>query len=272
MAILVDLNQVVLSNLMQQINITKSETVEENFLRHMILNSIRSYKTKFGREFGEIVLCNDTSNYWRKDVFPYYKANRKKAQENSLFDWNLIFGSLNKIKDEIRETFPYKFVAVPRCEADDVIAVLTRVFHNTEKILIVSGDKDFVQLYKYPNVQQYSPVQKKFITEESPEKFLREKIIYGDSGDGIPNIVSDDNTFVSGKRQSRVTSKIIESAENHPNFKRNQILIDFDYIPDLLANQILEEYGKPMVGAKDKVYPYLINNKLKLLLTAHGEF
>ena len=270
--ILVDLNQVVLSNLMQQLNIIKTDKVEESFLRHMVLNSIRSYKNKFGAEYGEIILCNDTSNYWRKDYFPHYKANRKKAQENSLFDWNLIFQSLNKIKDEIRENFPYKFVAVPRCEADDVIAVLTRTYHSTQKILIVSGDRDFVQLFKYPNVYQYAPVQKKFITEEYPDQFLEEKVIYGDAGDGVPNIASDDDTFVSGKRQRRVTSKIIETAETHPNYKRNKILIDFDSIPDWVFAQILEEYRKPMKGSKDKVYPYLINNKLKLLLTAHGEF
>ena len=270
--ILVDLNQVVLSNLMQQINITKSENVEENFLRHMVLNSIRSYKTKFGHEFGEIVLCNDTYNYWRKDVFPYYKANRKKAQESSLYDWNVIFQSLNKIKDEIREVFPYKFVAVPRCEADDVIAVLTRAYCQSEKVLIVSGDHDFVQLFKYPNVQQYSPVQKKFITEENSVEFLREKIIYGDSGDGVPNIASEDDTFVAGKRQRRVTNKIIEALETNPNYQRNKVLIDFDCIPDMVSDAILAEFKKPMTGSKDKVYPYLINNKLKLLLTAHGEF
>ena len=181
--ILVDLNQIVISNLMQQINITNNENVEENFLRHMILTSLKSIKTKFS-QYGEMVLCNDSTHSWRKDVFPYYKANRKKFREKSLYDWNVIFTSLNKIKKEIKENFPYKFIEVEHAEADDVIATL--VMYNVDKeFLIISGDRDFVQLQKYGlTVKQYSPVQKKFIVEKSPHLSIIIKILRGDLGDG----------------------------------------------------------------------------------------
>lgn len=272
MAILVDLNQVVLSNLMQQLNIIGGSTVEEGFLRHMILSSLRSYKKKFGEEYGELVICNDTGNYWRKEIFPQYKANRKRSQENSEFDWNLIFAILNKIKSEIRENFPYKFISIPRCEADDIIAVLSKELSTRESVLIVSGDKDFVQLFKFPGVSQYSPVLKKFITEADPEGYLRNKIIYGDPGDGIPNIASDDKTFVEGRRQRRVGAKLISEGNANLFWKRNEVLIDFSFIPEWAKTEILEGFKKPAIGTKESVHKYLQNNSMKLLLAAHGEF
>jgi len=276
MPILVDLNQVVISNLMQQINITKNEQVEEAFLRHMILNSLRSFKNKFGEEYGDMVICNDTTNYWRKKIFPYYKANRKKSRDNSIFDWNVIFQILNKIKDEIRENFPYRYISVASCEADDIIATLTKKSCKEEKVLIVSGDKDFVQLFKYPNVKQYSPVQKKFVEESDPVEFLRQKCIYGDAGDGVPNIASDDDTFATGRRQGRVTQKLIEQMQSNPrikqNWERNLRLISFEYIPPEIEEAILLAYNEPIQGSHKKLYSYLINNKMKVLLTAYGEF
>lgn len=277
--ILVDLNQTVLSNLMQQINITKNEKVEENFLRHMILASLRSYKTKFEFRFGKMIICNDTSNYWRKDYFPNYKVNRKKSQEKSILDWNVIFELLNKIKDEIRENFPWQYISVPRCEADDIIAVLAKEYAKTEEVLIVSGDKDFLQLQRYPNISQYSPVKKGFMKEAFPNSFLKEKIIYGDPGDGIPNIASDDDTFLLGKRQGRVTADAIKWALNEAatsryrrNFERNKYLIDFDCIPENISKSILEKKDDPPKGSEEKTIRYLQKNNLKVLLKAYGEY
>jgi hypothetical protein len=283
--ILLDLNQIVVSNIMQQINISKNDTVEEDFLRHMILNSIRSVKSKFGEDYGELVICSDSFNYWRKTLFPYYKANRKKSRDASIFDWNAIFKTINKIKGEIRENFPYRYIEIPTCEADDVIAILTKKYSSSEKILIISGDKDFVQLQKYPNVSQYSTIMKSWIKEEHPKKYLLEKVLSGDSGDGVPNFLSDDDTFVSeGKRQKRLTQKKIDqimscvkpesimTTAELSGYMRNKYLIDFDFIPDELQEQILTEYDKPLENTSTQVYRYLMKNGLRNLLNNIGDF
>ena len=280
-----DLNQIVISNIMQQINISKNDTVEEDFLRHMILNSIRSVKSKFGEDYGELVICSDSFNYWRKTLFPYYKANRKKSRDASIFDWNAIFKSINKIKNEIRENFPYRYIEIPTCEADDVIAILTKKYSSSEKILIISGDKDFVQLQKYPNVSQYSTIMKSWIKEEHPKIYLLEKVLNGDSGDGIPNFLSDDDTFVTeGKRQKRLTKKKIDlilssfkpesvmTSTELSGYMRNKYLIDFDFIPDDLQEVILIEYDKPLENTSTQVYRYLMKNGLKNLLNNIGDF
>ena len=154
--ILVDMNQVTLSNLMVQIG--GKSTVEPDLVRHMVLNSLRSYRTKFTEEFGELVLCYDNKTNWRRDVFPNYKHSRRKDRKSSKLDWNAIFDTLHLIRDELTEYFPYKVLEVENAEADDIIASV--VFHvasepkNYEKVLILSSDKDFIQLQKYNFVTQ----------------------------------------------------------------------------------------------------------------------
>ena len=189
MPILVDFNQVAISNLMISLKMGHINEVDEGMLRHMILNSLRFNRNKFNEKYGELVICCDGRNTWRRDVFPYYKRNRKESRAASGYDWALIFEILNTIKGELTEHFPYKVVHLDRAEADDIIAVLARNWID-EKVLILSGDKDFMQLQKYENVDQYSPVQKKFLRVKNPQEFLFEHIARGDLGDGIPNCLS----------------------------------------------------------------------------------
>ena len=278
--ILIDLNQIVIANIMQEFNIKKSDELDLGFLRHLILNSIRSIKTKFSADYGELVLCDDTSDYWRKHIFPFYKENRKKIRAKSDYNWNNIFKTLKVIKEEIAETFPYKYIAINHCEADDIIAVLSKTFYKKENILIVSNDKDFVQLYKYPNVYQYSPLVRKFLQEGDPVNFLLTKIIKGDVSDGIPNILSDDDTFVcENKRQRKITKNILENFDlnklghsSYENWLRNKKLIDFDEIPKNLEHKIIEVYHEPILGNHEKAFSYLTEHSLKLLLLMYGEF
>ena len=216
--ILVDMNQVTISNLMVQINQSKTKSVDEDLVRHMVLNSLRMYRTKFGDKFGELVLTYDSRRYWRRDYFPNYKANRKKSRESSSLDWNSIFQSLNAIRDEIRETFPYKVVEVEGAEADDCIAAIVQHISVTpnefEQILILSGDKDFIQLHKHNFVKQYSPVLKKFINNIDPSIYIREHVLRGDTSDGVPNFLSKDDTFTNGGRQRPLIKKRIETIIN----------------------------------------------------------
>jgi 5'-3' exonuclease len=252
----------------------------------MILNSIRLYKQKFSGEYGELVIACDDKNYWRRKVYPYYKANRKKAREKSELDWTKIFEALNKIRAELREVFPYPTIQVDSVEADDVIATLCSLKGATvssERILILSGDKDFNQLQKYGNVEQFDPVRKKWIKTDDPYKYVQEHIMRGDTGDGIPNFLSDDDTFVSDKRQKPLTQKKIDAwLGKDPsefcddmmlrNYKRNQQLVDFEFIPEDVKTRILDEYKAQSGKTRDRLFNYFIQNKLKNLMEVIGDF
>jgi hypothetical protein len=282
--ILIDLNQVLISNLMQQIGSNPKMKLDEPLIRHMVLNSLRSYAKQFKSKYGDIVVACDSKKYWRRDIFPFYKAHRKSDREKSEFDWHLIFQTLNKIRDELKENFPYKVIEVEGAEADDVIGVLTARLAAHEEILILSSDKDFVQLQKYQNVVQYSPILKRFVKTEDPLEYIKEHIIRGDRGDGIPNFLSPDNTFVAGERQKVISSKklkewINSSAEEFcttdimlRGYKRNQMLVDLDYIPETIKEQIVLAYDVPKSGSRQKMLNYFIENRLKNLIECLDEF
>lgn len=280
--IIVDLNQVMISTLMMQIGNHKNIKLEEDLVRHMVLNSLRAHKVKFSAEYGEMVIACDDKNYWRKQVYPYYKANRKKEREASELDWNTLFESLNNIRQELKDYFPYKVIQIEHAEADDIIAVLVKEYNHLGKLLILSGDKDFGQLQKYPNVTQYSPVLKKYISCTNPDLFLKEHILKGDSSDGIPNFLSEDNVFVMGIRQSPVTSKrlagwILQEPEQFcneamlRNYKRNQRLIDLEFVPDDIKTQTLEQYNT-QIKDRSKLFNYFIQYQLKNLMEHINEF
>jgi hypothetical protein len=277
--ILLDNSQVLIANIF---SVTKSQSkIDENFIRHLVLNTYRMVNTKFSKSYGELIICDDTSHCWRKDNFEFYKANRKRDQKKSSVDWNEIFDVMNTIRTEVRENFPYKCMAVDRVEADDVIAVLAKNYHESERVLIVSNDKDFQQLQRYPNVEQYSLMKKQFLVCDNPEKFLMEHIIKGDSSDGIPNVLSDDDTFmVQDKRQKPCGKKRIEQIMDDPsneewegNFKRNQTMIDMTMIPEIFESNILEEFGREKdCNDRSKILNYFIKNKLRNLMSSIGDF
>jgi 5'-3' exonuclease len=280
--ILLDNSQLILSTIFTQYSYSenKEEFFSEDTVRHIVLNTYRYYKNKFGKQYGDLVICDDSSDSWRKDVFPHYKATRKKNREDDSFDWKTIFNAMNKIRREVRENFPYKVISIPRCEADDIIAVLCEMFQGKQDILIISSDKDFQQLQHFTNVKQYSPIHKDFLYCENPHKFLVEHIIRGDASDGIPNILSDDDTFViEKKRQRPLSQKKLESLfESIPDYllskyERNVKLISFNSIPDEIRLEIVKEYNKPrMVNGKEKLFQYFVENKLSNLMEVINEF
>ena len=281
--IIFDYNQVAISNLMEQIGSSKT-SVDENLVRHMILNTIRTYVKKFKANYGpEVVIACDNKNYWRREIFPYYKASRKKAREASGHDWSTIFDCLNKIRDELREYSPYKVVTIETCEADDIIATLVQKYSATQKIMILSSDKDFAQLQRYPNVEQYSPILKKFINEPLPMAQLKQMVIRGDKGDGIPNILSADDCFVASVRQKPITeAKIIKWLNQKPeefcneemlrNYRRNEMLIDLTKLPEKIKDSILDTYDKVQGHTRQEFMNYMINNRLKNLIEVIDEF
>jgi len=285
--ILVDFSQVMISNIMMQLTNNDSK-LDEDMVRHMVLSSIRLYKRKFGAEYGNIVICADGPSYWRREIYPHYKAGRKKAREKSAHDWNLIFTALHKIRDEIEENMPYAVLRFDRAEADDIIGALCHAYGQhgivTEKILIISGDKDFAQLQKYDNVTQFSPIAKKFITPDvNPERFKQYHILQGDSGDGVPNFLSPDDTFVSGGRQKPLPKKKLEEwtllqpedycqGDMLRNYHRNKMMVDLDCIPQELQDEIVTTYNNYTFNPRNKIFDYFIKYKLRQLTEAISEF
>ena len=282
MPVLVDYNQVFISGLMRQPNLMK-KGVQIDLVRHIVLNQIRMYRSKYNKKYGELVICCDNRNYWRKTVFPFYKANRKKMRDTSDYDWNGIFDGLNQIKSELYEHFPYKVIEVCTCEADDIIAVI--VSHSPPSpTLILSGDKDFMQLQKFEHVEQYSPMQKKFLRCNKPEQTLKEHILRGDKSDGIPNILSDDDSIVNeDKRQSPLTrvkvemwlgqqSIQLEDQTLQEHYNRNEKLVDLTKVPENLTKQIKDAYDNSIPNSRNKLFGYMMKHRLKNLMEYIEDF
>jgi hypothetical protein len=296
--ILVDYSQVALAAILTfQRELKGTESEVKNLIRHVTLSTIKSYKKKYGKEYGEMVICCDGRKYWRKEYFEYYKGSRKKNRDASDLDWKLIFDTLTEMREDIAKHFPWRVIHVDRAEADDVIAVMAKwlqdnelvregLVEETQKVLILSSDKDFKQLQLYPTVKQWSPMQKKYITASKQEirDFMVEHIVKGDTGDGVPNILSKDDVFMVGERQKPMSAKrlaeFIENGEaacrndeEKRNYARNQTLVDFQFIPDDVQKSIVDAYlsNKPK-GDKMTVMNYLMEHRCRLLLEELEDF
>jgi len=278
--ILLDYNAIAIGNVAVQ-----RLAADEGLIRHMILNSIRMYRQKFHKEYGEMVIVADGMNNWRKEAFPQYKAARRKKRDESSTDWNEVFRIINMVREEIQENFPYKVMHEDGCEADDVIAQLaleTQEFGKYEPVMIISADGDFKQLQVYKNVKQFSPLLKKFVVEPNPRTYLAEHILKGDAGDGIPNVLSDDNVFVDGRRQGILSAKKKAALLDDPralgdeiyrNYQRNQQLIDLTNCPQSVKESIINNFEQQDPwGNRPKVFPYLVQKRCKLLIECVGEF
>ena len=281
--ILIDYNQIALSNIIvQKLN-------DENMIRHMILNSIRMYNKKYRDQYGQMVICCDGPNTWRKQYFPEYKAARKKNRDDSSVDWQEIFRILNLVRDEIRENLPYKVIHLDGCEADDIIGTLvleTQEFGKDEPVKIISSDKDFIQLHRFKNVSQFSPMQKKEVSDKNPHIYRFNHIIKGDAGDGVPNVKSADNVFVEeGLRQTPIRAKQIEEwldnserlsevmdSEVYRNYQRNKKLIDLTEIPENISESIINTFNNSKKPMQMRVLNYLIKKRCNLLIESVEEF
>ena len=282
--ILLDFSNIIIGSIMVSHKIPDAERFGEDFIRHLVLNSIRSYRNKYKSKYGEIVICTDFHSSWRKEIFPFYKAHRKVERDKQKaakgMDWSALFETINKIIAEIDTFFPYKVIRVEHAEGDDVIAVLSKTFK--EKSLIVSSDKDFSQLYKYKWIRQFSPMKQKMLNGIDPIVYLKEHIIRGDKGDGIPNILSEDDCIVSGVRQKSISKKkIINWLVQDPHdfndemkrgWIRNKILIDFDLIPRNITTAILKQYNEEKKYQQGQLINYFIKNRLKYLMENMGDF
>ena len=280
--ILIDLSQIMMASTMMSMEKGQTEA-DLDFIRHSVLNSLRMYRTKYTDEYGELVICCDDRHSWRKDYFPLYKAGRKSGRDSSPLNWSQIFECFDTIKSELKTTFPYKYIQVEGCEADDIIGVVSRMISGGEKVMIISSDKDFIQLHN-KNVQQWSPVTKKLVNGEEPAQYLFEHILKGDKGDGVPNVLSTDDSIVNGIRQRPITRKYIDNFVMHNihlnnrtdeeirNFHRNQKLIDLKETPKDLSDKIWREYLQEPEGQRRDLLNFFIEKKLNNLIETIGDF
>jgi len=282
MTILIDFSQVAICGIQKGVASSRINVLTKDLCRHLILNSIRQITHKFKRDYGQVVICCDSKNYWRKNYFPFYKITRKKKREKSDLDWPMIFETMTELKEMFKTQSSYKVVEIDGTEADDIIGLLSARLAAHEKVLIVSSDGDYKQNHKYSNIKQYTPQLEVFVTCEDPILWLKEKIITGDPKDSIPSCISNDNVFAEGIRQKPVTKKIKEyylsadfndsTINNYRNIIRNRTLLDFEYIPSELKEQIVQEYEKEQSGSKSDMMKYMIKHNLKLLLECLDEF
>jgi hypothetical protein len=288
--IAVDFSQILISNCMAHgSDFDKGKDTDKmiQIARHTILTTLLSYKRNFGKKYGQIVICLDGDKYWRKQYFPEYKGHRKKNREESTTDWKAIFAIGDQLKHDLTTVFPFKIVRDSSAEADDVIAILCKYTQENEliqegleesvqKFLTISTDDDFRQLFKYKNYAQWSPIKRKALTR--PEKnFLIEKIIRGDSGDGVPSVLCP-NDFLMNKeaygRATPITEKVIKkfidgtslSEIDRTRLERNTTLIDFDKIPADVEQRVIDTYkaSVPVID-KDLVFKYFAKHRCKQL-------
>ena len=275
--ILVDISQIAIANIMMSPDISKNK-LDENLIKHMILTSLMLLKSKFGKEYGSLVICCDGKRSWRKDAFEHYKATRKKDKDDSFIDWTTLYATIENFKRDLKAFFPYKVIQLDSAEADDVIAILAKN-SQLEKSIIISSDKDFAQLQIYPSINQYCPRKKKLILIKDPKAALTDLVIRGDRGDGVPNIRSDSDTFVNkDKRQAPINEKFLAKCalgipeELTENYRRNDMLINFANIPEKVESSIMLAFHEPANGSKQTMYNYFIKNQMKNLLLEIGKF
>ncbi len=285
--IIIDVSNIAYAAMFQHIAIQKQFPLNEDTLRHLVLNSLRANVKKFKHVYAptskSVVLAFDSANYWRRDLFPHYKACRRLNRANSPFDWDLIHVYMNTIMTELVQKTPYTPVLVNGAEADDVIGTLAPLAAAQESVMIISGDKDFPQLQTNRKISQWAPVLKKFIAEPAPELQLKQLIIRGDKDDGIPNILSADDIFVTGGRQRPISEKkLITWLTQAPeqfcdqsmlhNYYRNQKLIDLTCIPTTLKHDIIQAKEQAPTVTKSQFLTYLIEKQLDNLIACVDEF
>lgn len=311
---LIDFSQASIASItvfMDELKVGANAKQVEDLSRHALISSLLSYKKKYSQKYGEMVIaCDDTQRkYWRRIEYPYYKEMRRRNKEASEIDWNLIHTSLNKIREELMAFFPWKMLVVDNCEADDIFGVLTKysqendlitvgLEEEAQPILAISSDTDNTQLFKYSNYQQWCPLQKKLLKKKNKEelrKFVTEHVVKGDTGDGVPNIFSRDDYFVTradGERQKSVTQAMLDAfvlkgedaidsfSEKQlngytvdalkVNYRRNSKLIMYDEIPEAIESSIIKSYKSyNPVGEErslESVRKYFIRNRCKLLM------
>lgn len=282
--IVIDFSQICIAGYMQIAKHSIDKSVDVEAFRHVALNSIRAINMKFRNftDYSRLVIAVDAPKSWRKQIFPFYKANRKKDKDASPVDWAQLFQCIKTVEQELIEYFPYQVIQIRGAEADDVIGSLAR--YNNEQnryMMIVSGDKDFIQLQRTNLIRQYDNVHDHTIEHSNPQRYLFEHVMKGDRGDGIPNVLSPDNAFVVGIRQKPMRQTkldlwwengIEKDVVNPEYLKRNRRLIDLSCTPAPIYDQVVQQVDQFDTTKKCDIYAYLVRHQLRNLAGHLGDF
>lgn len=284
--VLVDFNGMAVGSILGQLN--KGMELSEGLVKHIILNNLRMYRNKYPeREHGRMIICTDSWS-WRREIFPEYKARRTDNKEKDDRDWDEIFRLISVTTEDIKENFPYAVISVDSAEADDIIGALTmKAMENPmlgEDVVIISGDKDFIQLHEN-GVIQYAPMQQKMVKEDNPARYIFDHIMKGDKSDGVPNVLSPDNSFTDKIRQAPMRKKQLDEwweqrdnlkgimePEIFRNYIRNRELIDLNRMPEKIKEESIRQLENYKYPNRTNILSYLIDNNMKMLIECAGEF
>jgi len=209
-----------------------------------------------------VVIAVDSRKNWRKDYFESikqkyftnygakidlddygYKINRKK---DSKYDWNKIYEIANDVIDVLDKSTDVAVVRVERAEADDVIGVCAKYEANKGKqVYISSSDKDFRQLLiNCKNIHLWHPITKSWIEEEDPVRFMQILYLTGDPGDDVPQTKPRMGPGTALKTIPNLPGLLAVDKDFRFRYETNLKLINFDFIPQDIQDDILKEYNK----------------------------
>lgn len=180
-----------------------------------IVDEFVDFAQKYKSTYGDFIICLDDHSkpYWRKEVYPEYKASRKREREESEVNYNEVFKHIDYLVRVLKNFTNFKVIGVPGTEADDIIGLLTRKFARFEKVLILSPDKDFKQLHKLGDIRQYSSITNKWVVPEDVDGWMMEHVVLGDSTDNVPRIVDFTNFTEEFKKHLKDKGQTISENE-----------------------------------------------------------
>ena len=217
----------------------------------------------------KLILASDSKNYWRKDIFPEYKAHRAKEREKSKIDYTKFFKEYGTFIKELKEVLPNThFIEVERCEADDIIAVLCTEKYKNDTFINISTDSDFHQLLQYKNYVQFDPQKRRKIKHINPKQGLNIKILSGDRKDNIPPIRPRIGKVTATGLLSEGLDELLRDSTLKSSYDRNKQLIDLSMIPQEYKTKIMKEFNtfenkKFNSGA---LWQFLLKHKLDYLV------
>jgi hypothetical protein len=269
--LLVDFNNLLFRTLFAKDVAIKTPNPNYDLWRYLLYESV--YLQIKHIRATEVVLAVDDPNSWRKSYFSRYKESRKSKREKQELDWKFVFNEMDSYLRDLKHHMPFKVIKVRSAEADDVIAVIAQTMSSGEKCVISSNDEDYLQLCS-KKVKIWNPTKRKFVHHNRPRQFLLEKILMGQSKDDIFNVKTPSD-YPVGKRKPPMGPETVKKVlagdvkkwlrENDyvGNFKRNQVLIDFNHIPVTIKNRVLDAYDQYNFPPPKNIYPFFKKYKMR---------
>jgi 5'-3' exonuclease len=196
----------------------------------------------------KVIIAMEGRRCWRFDYCDTYKSTRTHS------DWDLVitYSEFKAFRDEcavkFAKTFGLHTVKHDKCEGDDILAISARAAaREYDSVVVSTGDRDMLQLTRDPNVFVYDSKdgEFKYPPNKDVRHFLDIKAVGGDRGDAI------DGIKLPGKSKAVAKEKFVikaggdlfaycESLGVVDQYVRNRELVDFDYIPGSIKDEVEE--------------------------------